>query len=84
MPKDNEASQISSASSAAGKSKGKRGRKLTETNKFLFESQKKIDKPQEQLKTDKSLNAEGRQKIRNQISAQRSRANKRSETLELS
>ena len=78
-------SHISSSSSKAadGKTKGKRGRKLTETKKFLFESQEKIDQLQVKIKPGNSLTSKERQKIRNQISAQRSRMSKRAETMDL-
>ena len=78
-------SHISSSSSKAadGKTKVKRGRKLTETKKFLFESQEKIDQLQVLIKPGNSLTAKERQKIRNQISAQRSRMSKRAETMDL-
>ena len=59
--------------------KKKRGRKNVESNKYMFESQKKIDELQTKLKNDKSLSAKDKQKIRNQISAQRSRLNKKQE-----
>ena len=78
-------SHISSSSSKAadGKTKVKRGRKLTETKKFLFESQEKIEQLQVLIKPGNSLTAKERQKIRNQISAQRSRMSKRAETMDL-
>ena len=47
-----------------------RGRKLTEPNKYYFESQQKIKAWREKLKHDKTLNAAAKQKLRNQISAQ--------------
>ena len=64
------------STTTAGK---KRGRKLTDPQKYQFESQKKIDELQHKLKTDKKLSSSEKQKIRNQISAQRSRLNKKQE-----
>ena len=61
--------------------KGKRGRKLTDINTYHFESEKKIMGLQQRLKTEKHLSNDEKQKLRNQISAQRSRQNKKQETL---
>ena len=60
-------------------SKNNRGRKLTEINKYCFESEQKIKGWKEKLKNDKSLTSADKQKLRNQISAQRSRSNKKLE-----
>ena len=62
----------------------KRGRKLTEPNKYFFESEQKIQEWKERLKSNKRadgrpLTNEDKQKLRNQISAQRSRSNKKIE-----
>ena len=63
---DNDMTANSNVSKPTGK---KRGRKLTDPNKYFFESQKKIEELQHKLKTDKKLSADEKQKIRNQISA---------------
>ena len=82
-------------------SQKKRGRKLTEPNRYYFESEQKIASWKKQLKdgvkVDKKgdylrdrygnfieLSADDKQKLRNQISAQRSRANKKMEMSQLS
>ena len=62
--------------------KGKRGRKLTDINTYHFESEKKIMGLQNRLKNEKHLSNDEKQKLRNQISAQRSRQNKKQETLQ--
>ena len=60
----------------------KRGRKLTDPDTYHFESEKKINKLMDKLKNDKNLSSQEKQKIRNQISAQRSRQNKKQETMQ--
>ena len=73
-----------SADSAGTKASKKRGRKLTEPNKYFFESEQKIKEWKEILKSNRNkdgrpLTNEDKQKLRNQISAQRSRSNKKIE-----
>ena len=65
------------ANSQTSKGTKKRGRKLTDITTYHFESEKKIMALQEKLKTSKNLTSDEKQKIRNQISAQRSRQNKK-------
>ena len=60
----------------------KRGRKITEEEKYKEDSRKKIIELRIELK-NKNLNAEQRQKIRNKISAQESRLRKKLEFSEL-
>ena len=76
---DNDQTDGSNATKNGKPAGKKRGRKLTDPNKYFFESQKKIEELQSKLKTDKKLSADEKQKIRNQISAQRSRQNKKQE-----
>lgn len=49
--------------------KSNRGRKLTEPNKYYFESEQKIKAWRDKLKYDKTLTSADKQKLRNQISA---------------
>jgi len=62
----------------------KRGRKLTEEEKYRKESEDKMDLLRNELKNNKDLSLSERQKIRNQISAQSSRLKKKEEFWELS
>lgn len=74
----------SGSSATVKKEKKKRGRKLTEFNKYQDESKQKISELQELLRRKgKQLNAKERQKIRNQISAQQSRLKKKEEFRDL-
>ena len=64
--------------------KGKRGRKMMECDKYIQESEKKINEWKELLKTGvwpngKPVTENDVAKLKNQISAQRSRANKKME-----
>lgn len=60
----------------------KRGRKLTDPNRYCFQSQKKIDELQAKLDSDKTLTSSQKQKLRNQISAQKSRQFKKMQSQE--
>jgi len=60
----------------------KRGRKLTDPDKYCFQSKKKIDDLQAKLDNGKNLTAKQKQKLRNQISAQKSRSNKKAQSQE--
>ena len=78
---DNEAS-FESVDSA--EKKGKRGRKMMECDKYIQESEKKINEWKDLLKTGvwpngKPVTENDIAKLKNQISAQRSRANKKME-----
>ena len=78
---DNEAS-FDSVDSA--EKKGKRGRKMMESDKYIQESEKKINEWKDLLKTGvwpngKPVTENDVAKLKNQISAQRSRANKKME-----
>ena len=69
------------ANSMVSQSTGKkqRGRKQTETQKYIQESEKKIKEWKDELKNNKKLKREEKQKLRNQISAQQSRLKKKIE-----
>ena len=55
----------------------KRGRKMTELDKYFRESDWKIREWKNKLKNDKNLTAKEKQKYRNKISAQMSRVKKK-------
>lgn len=77
-------SHRSGSSANVKKEKKKRGRKLTEFNKYADESKQKIADLQAELRQNgKKMNAKERQKIRNQISAQQSRLKKKEEFRDL-
>ena len=69
------------ANSMVSQSTGKkqRGRKQTETQKYIQDSEKKIKEWKDELKNNKKLKREEKQKLRNQISAQQSRLKKKIE-----
>lgn len=71
LDKSESASQSSRQRKAAAKPTGpkeapkKRGRKLTEPDKYFFESDKKINEWKAKLKNDKTLSSDEKQKLRN-------------------
>ena len=57
----------------------KRGRRMTELDKYLRDSDLKIKEWKKKLKNDKHLSSKDKQKYRNMISAQMSRVKKKQE-----